>query len=133
VLTETSYLMAIYVYTGAAGILVLYVGWWLSRHWRPAWVCLVVLLLAALLLTPAYPGEGIGTMAPALVVLAFRFMSSGVQGASYALRPLLFMCGMAIILAVLLKLIFFRRRKPAKRKAPSSKSRPRAKPVARAR
>ena len=132
-LTETSYRMAIYIYTGAAGILVLYIGWWLSRHWRPAWVCLVVLLLAALLLTPAYPGEGIGTMAPALVVLAFRFMSSGLEGASYALRPLLFMCGMAIILTVLMKLVFFRRRKAAKTTTASSKSGSRANPVVRAR
>lgn len=125
-LNETSYLMAIYIYTGAAGILVFYVGWWLSRHWRPAWVCLVVLLLAALLLTPAYPGDGIGTMAPALVVFAFKFMTSGMQGAAYALRPLLFMCGMAIVLTVLLKLIFFRRRKAPRTTSTPSKSGSRA-------
>jgi Na+/melibiose symporter-like transporter len=114
VLTEESYLMALYAYLGAAGILVLYVGWWLSRHWRPAWVTLVVLLLAALLLTPAFPNEGVETMAPALVVFAFQFMTVGVDGAAHALRPLQFMCIVAVVITVLLRLTLFRRRTPRK-------------------
>ena len=70
-----------------------YIGWWLGRHWRAGWVTLVVLLLAALLLTPAYPKEGVDTMAPALIVAAFQFMTAGVEGARHALRPLIFMSG----------------------------------------
>jgi len=112
--------MALYIYTGAAGVMLLYVGWWLGRHWRPAWVCLVVLLLAALLLTPAYPGEGIETMAPALVVFAFKYMTEGMQGAAHALRPLLFMGGAAVVISILMKVIFFRRRK-APRARPAQK------------
>lgn len=115
-LTEESYLMALYAYLGAAGILILYVGWWLSRHWRPAWVTLVVLLLAALLLTPAYPKEGVETMAPALVVFGFQFLTVGVDGAAHALRPLQFMCIVAVVITVLLRLTLFRRRKARKGK-----------------
>ncbi len=110
-LTEDSYLMAMYAYLGAAGVLILYVGWWLSRHWRAGWVTLVVLLLAALLLTPAYPREGAETMAPALVVFAFQFLTTGIEGATQALKPLQFMCIAALALTVLLRLTVFRRRK----------------------
>lgn len=120
-LTDESYLMAIYGYLGAAGILVLYVGWWLNRHWRPAWVTLVVLVLAALLLTPAYPREGVETLAPALVVFAFQFLTVGMEGAAHALRPLQFMVVGALAVTVLLRLTLFRRRK-----APEGKPAPRA-------
>jgi len=133
VLDDTSYRLALYIYTGAAGVLVLYVGWWLSRHWRPAWVCLVVLLLAALLLTPAYPGEGIETMAPALVVFGFQYMTAGMQGAEHALRPLLFMSGAAVGITLLMKILFFRRRKARKTRAAPDRSRARAKQGARPR
>lgn len=109
-LTEESYLMAIYAYLGAAGILILYVGWWLSHHWRAAWVTLAVLLVAALLLTPAYPKEGVETMAPALVVFGFQFLIEGMEGAVHALRPLQFTCLAAVVTTVLLWLILFRRR-----------------------
>jgi hypothetical protein len=132
-LDKSSYLMAVYIYTGAAGVLVLYVGWWLSRLWRPAWVCLAVLLLAALLLTPAYPDAGVETMAPALVVFGFKLMTVGMQGAVYALRPLVFMCAVAVALTVLLKLLFFRRGKARKTPSNSSGSGARAHPGRRAR
>jgi hypothetical protein len=108
--------MAIYAYLGAAGILILYVGWWLSRHWRPAWVTLVVLFMAALLLTPAYPAEGIDTMAPALVVFGFQFMTAGMEGATHALMPLQFMCGAAVVTTLLLWVLVFRRMAPRGRR-----------------
>lgn len=109
-LIESSYLMAIYVYVGAAGVLIAYVGWWLSRHWRASWVTLVVLLMAALLLTPAYPKEGVQTMAPALVVAAFQAMTVGVEGASHAIRPLVFLSGAAVVMTLILRMTVFRRR-----------------------
>lgn len=126
-LTESSYQIAIYIYTGAAGMLIVYVGWWLSRHWRPGWVALVVLLMAALLLTPAYPKAGVQTMAPALIVAAFQIMTAGIEGADHALRPLIFMSGVAIVLALLLRMTVFRRRRvprsqPAKRARPKSRA-----------
>ena len=109
-LTDNAYLTAIYIYVGAAIVLLLYLAWWLGRHWRPGWVTLVVLVLAALLLTPAYPKSGVSTMAPALIVAAFQIATQGVDAANHALRPLIFMSGLAIVFALLLNMTLFRRR-----------------------
>jgi len=112
VLTETSYHMAIYVYVGAACVMLAYLAWWLGRHWPAGVVALIVLVLAALLLTPAYPKEGVDTMAPALIVAAFQIFTRGVAAADHALRPLLFMSGIAVAIGLLLAVTVFRRRKP---------------------
>ena len=123
-LDEQSYLMAIYVYLGAAGIMLLYCAWWLARHWQSRWVALVVLVMAALLLTPAYPRAGVDTMAPALIVAVFQVATEGVDSAKHALRPLVFMCGLAVIIALFLSLTLFRKpksRKPANRKSKPTK------------
>ncbi|MEZ5572345.1 MAG: hypothetical protein R3E64_10000 [Halioglobus sp.] len=112
-LSESSYLAAIYIYVGSACMILLYLAWWLSRHWHPGFVTLVVLLLAAILLTPAYPKAGVETMAPALIVAVFQFATQGAGAAAHAVRPLIFMSGLAIITSVLLTVIFFRRHKVA--------------------
>jgi hypothetical protein len=127
-LNDSSYFTAICIYAGSALILIAYVGWWLSRHWRASWVALVMLLMAALLLTPAYPKAGVNTMAPALIVVAFQVMTTGVQGAAHALRPLVFMSGGAVILALLLGMTVLRRRNAK----PPGKARPAARPDSRA-
>jgi hypothetical protein len=110
VLSESSYMAAIYTYVGAASAILLCLLWWLSRHWRASWVTLVVLLAAALLLTPAYPKDGVDTFAPALVVAGFQLFTEGVEAAEHALRPLRFMCGVAVVVALLMRLTLFRRR-----------------------
>ncbi len=132
-LTDSSYLTAICIYVGSAAIAIAYVGWWLSRHWRPSWVALVMLLMAALLLTPAYPKAGVQTMAPALIVVAFQFMTTGVQGAVDALRPVVFMSGGAIIVALLLGMTVLRKPRLHKthKARPTPQANPRAKPGAR--
>lgn len=107
-LDENSYLTAIYVYVGAAMAMLVYLAWWLGRHWRPGWVALVVLLAAALLLTPAYPKAGVTTMAPALVVAAFLIATQDVEAAQHAIRPLVFMSGMGVVIALLLNMTVFR-------------------------
>jgi len=133
VLNDTSYFTAICIYVGSAAVLIMYIGWWLGRHWRAGWVTLVVLLLAALLLTPAYPKAGVQTMAPALIVAAFQFMTAGVEGARHAVRPLIFMSGAAVIIALLLSITVFRRRRVrnARPARPKPKSRPTPRPHAR--
>ncbi len=123
-LDEHSYLTAIYIYVGAAMVMLLYLTWWLSRHWRPSWVALVVLLMAALLLTPAYPKAGVTTMAPALVVAAFLIATQGVEAADHAIRPLIFMSGMGVVIALLLNMTIFRWRRG--RKEPPKKARAKA-------
>jgi Na+/melibiose symporter-like transporter len=133
VLNDSSYFTAICIYVGSAAVLIIYIGWWLGRHWRAGWVTLVVLLLAALLLTPAYPKAGVQTMAPALIVAAFQFMTAGVEGARHALRPLIFISGAAVIIALLLSITVFRRRRVRKARParPKPKSRPTPRPRAR--
>lgn len=118
-LSEQSYLTAIAVYLGAAGLLLLYLAWWLGRSWRPAWASLAVLLVAALMLTPAYPREGVETLAPALVVACFQLLTEGVEAAEHALRPLAMACGIAVVLTVILRLTVFRR---PRRTAPATGS-----------
>lgn len=108
-LDESSYLTAVYVYVGAACVILLYLSWWLGRHWRPGWVALVVLLAAALLLTPAYPKAGIDTMAPALIVVAFQVLTADIDSAQHAIKPLGFFSGLAVVVALLLRLTVFRR------------------------
>jgi len=75
-------------------------------------VVLVVLLGAALLLTPAYPKDGVDTLAPALIVASFQLLTEGFEAAGHALRPLGFMSALAVALALLLGLTVLRGRGP---------------------
>lgn len=113
-LTEVSYHTAIYVYTGSALLALLFMVWWLRRSWGRGWRLLLLLAGAALLLTPAYPQEGVDTLAPALVVAAFQILTDGVDSAMHALRPLAAMLALALVLTLLLRFTLFRgSRKPA--------------------
>ena len=112
-LTESSYLTAIYAYCGAALLVCLVLAWWLWRRWRNFWVALVVTLSAALLLTPAFPQPGVDTMAPALIVAGFELFLNGPEAAQHALKPLAVACGLAVLLAVLLRLTLLRPRRRA--------------------
>ena len=108
-LDESSYMAGMYTYLGAGLAMILYLALWLRKYWRPGTVALVVLLAAALLLTPAYPREGVTTMAPALIVAGFQWATEGMAGAMHALRPLAFSSTVAVVLALLLRLTIFRR------------------------
>ena len=107
-LSESSYLTAIYWYTGASCIILIYMVWWLRRHWSSGAVALVVLLLAALMLTPAYPNPDVTTFAPALIVIVFEALINGPEAAQHALKPMGIMLGAAVALALLLRLLVFR-------------------------
>jgi hypothetical protein len=113
VLTESSYLTAIYTYCGAAILAALLLAWWLGRRWRNGWTALLVLLASALLLTPAYPQPGAETMAPALIVASFEFLLNGPEAAQHAIKPLAIACGLAVGLALLLRATLLRPRKSA--------------------
>jgi hypothetical protein len=122
-LSESSYLTAIYTYVGSAAVMLVYLVWWLGRHWRPGWVALAVLLAAALLLTPAFPRADVDTMAPALIVAGFQLLTDGYAAAEHALRPLGFMSAAAVVLAFILWLLFLRGRAPRKsRRAKAAKT-----------
>ena len=109
-LTEESYLTAIYVYCGAAVLALLLLVWWLRKSWRPAWLVFGFLSGAALLLTPAFPESGADTLAPAAIVAGFQLLTDGVESAEHALRPLLFMLALAVALSLLLRFTLLRNR-----------------------
>ncbi len=110
-LSESSYLTALYVYIGAALATMLLLGWWLRRS--PGLAALAVLLSGVLLLTPAYPRDGVETFAPALVVAAFQWVNEGREAAMHALKPLAALSVAAVVLALLLRLTLFRGRRRA--------------------
>ena len=112
-LSESSYMTALYIYLGAACAILLCLAWWLGRSWRAGWVTLVVLLGAALLLTPAYPREDADTLAPALIVAAFALLTEGPEAAEHALKPLALMSGLALAVTLVLSVTLFRRRRAA--------------------
>ncbi|MBN7798365.1 hypothetical protein [Parahaliea mediterranea] len=100
-LSEQSYHIAMAAYLGAAVLALLLTAWWLRRRWHPAWIGLLVLPGAAVLLTPAYPEAGVSTLAPAVIVAGFQWLTVDQAAAEHALRPLLAAVGLALLLALL--------------------------------
>ena len=110
-LTAESYVTAWSVYLAAtlAGLLFLYA--WISPGMGRAWSLTLVLLLAVLALTPARPGEDLGTWAPAVIVAAFNLLTDGVEA---ALRPLRAMLIMSVATLALCLLTYLGRRSLAR-------------------
>lgn len=101
-LTESAYQLALITYLLSAILALGLFNLWLLRGRSAALRLLLTLPLAALLLTPAYIQPGAGTLAPALIVLAFQWLSQGAEAAEHALRPLLLFTGVAAGAGVLL-------------------------------
>jgi len=110
VLNDQTYHVAMAAYLGAAVLALLLFAYWLRNSWRPAWIGLVVLCGAALLLTPAYPDAEVESFAPALIVAVFQWLTFDQAAAAHALRPLAFMLGAALVLSLLLGLTVLRHR-----------------------
>ena len=111
-LTEESYQFAWGIYLLATiGTLLLVRGWLLTRL-SPAKMVTVLLMLAALLLTPALPESGMTTFAPGLVVAGFDLLTHGPEAVMRTLRPLLIMqafaVAMGLVFFVLQRFIFSR-------------------------
>ncbi|MDP4918036.1 MAG: hypothetical protein NWR12_09970 [Haliea sp.] len=102
-------IFATVLYLGASLLSLLTMFWWFRRLISPAWRWLLLLIGMALLMTPAYPYEGVSTFAPALVVVAFQMLTNGPEAAAHAIRPLVAALGLAFGLALLLKLTVLRR------------------------
>ena len=103
-LTDSSYLYAISIYLMFGFLLALLLIHF-SRNWlSPALKAPCFLIFLGVFLVPAYPGDGIETMAPALVVAAFQFFIFGFDAASHAIRPLglalFFSCFVSVLLLV---------------------------------
>lgn len=104
-LTESGYQTGLLVYALSALVALWLFNRWFLRRWFSGVRLLVLLPLAALLLTPAYTAPGGETMAPALVVAVFHTMTDGADAAAHALQPLTLLVGAALGLAVLLCLL----------------------------
>lgn len=104
-LTESAYMTGLIAYVVAAmAALWLFRRWLLSR--APRFLQLIIILpLAALLLTPAYSQPGGETMAPALIVATFQSLTAGAEGAAHALRPLALTSSVAAVTAVVLAVL----------------------------
>ena len=87
------------------GFLLAFLLIYFSRNWlSPVLKAPCFLIFLGIFLVPAYPGDGIETMAPALVVAVFQFFIFGFDAASHAIRPLglalFFSCFVSVILLV---------------------------------
>ncbi len=101
-LSDSSYITAMCCYIGAALGLLICLGWWMRRRWRAVTILALSLPLAALLLTPAYPQDGVNTLAPALIVAVFQGMTAGAEEAMHALRPLVVLTAAALVTGLLI-------------------------------
>jgi hypothetical protein len=84
-LTTQSYLIALLLYWGAAigGVWLLRRLWFADETGRGAAALLGA--IAGLLLAPAFPGEGVETLAPALVTVIFNMLFG--EGPASAVWP----------------------------------------------
>ncbi len=103
-LTDTSYLYAISTYL-VCGILLAFLLAYFSRNWLSRSLrapCFLIFL--GIFLVPAYPADGVQTMAPALVVAAFQFFTYDFDAASHAFRPLglglFFSCFVSLLMLI---------------------------------
>lgn len=108
-LEDQGYLTALAVYSGSAVLAVGALFLWLRRSWRPVWRWLLLFTGLALLLTPAYPYEGVDTLAPALIVATFQLLTAGPEAAQHALRPLAVAVALALLLTLLLRIFVLRK------------------------
>lgn len=100
-LTAESYQMAWLAYGGATFGALLILFFW-TRNWIARWLRLVlVLVLGALLLSPAHPAPDVQTWAPAIVVAGFELLTSGTEAALRPLRSVLAAEAIAVALCLL--------------------------------
>ena len=108
-LSHSAYIYAITFYL-SSGLVCLSIIFLLCRRYITKNLRLpFFLILLVIILTPAYPREGVDTMAPALVVLAFRAATLGLDSAHHAIRPLLYGVSFVILSSILIasmRLIF---------------------------
>ncbi len=112
-LTDESYQMAWMVYIGAGIAALVYFYFLLGPRLSAALRLGIVLILAALVLTPAHPAEDIATWAPAIFVSGFELLTNGPEAAARPFRSLLAAQGIAVALCLLIWVVQRLRRKPA--------------------
>ena len=114
-LTESSYQWALTAYQLSAVLALVLMNIWLLSKRSAALRVFLTLPLAALLLTPAYIEAQAETMAPALIVAAFQWLSIDQEAAMHAIRPLTLFTSVAFVigLGTALFLMWRKRHDPA--------------------
>ena len=115
-LTPESYQTAWLVYAGAALLALAYLYFWIGPRLGSGARLALLLVLAGLALTPAYPAADYSeTWAPAIFVAGFELLTNGTEAAVRPLRSLAAAEAMALGLCVLgwLGYRLFRRKPPA--------------------
>jgi hypothetical protein len=121
-LTDSGYQLALLAYAVAALVALPLAARWLLPRAGIGLRLVIVLPLAALLLTPAYIQPGADTLAPALVVALFQFMGEGAAGAQHALRPLGLLSAAALLLGTIAWLLLALRERRRRRLAEENPS-----------
>ena len=113
-LTEESYQLAWGIYLAAALGILLLLRHWMQAHISAGWLVTLLLLLAALMLTPAPAASDSESYAPAWLVATFDLLTHGSQSLMRAAEPLLAMLLLAIALGLVFKVLssLFFRKKP---------------------
>ena len=104
-LTAASYHTAWAIYLAAALALLVLVRQWLRPRVGAGWLVTLLLMLAALLLTPSLADPDLHSYAPALVVAAFDLLTHGPDSVQRSLRPMLVMQALALVLSFIFLII----------------------------
>jgi hypothetical protein len=105
VLTAASYHTAWAIYAMATLGFLLLVRHWLRPRVGPGTQVTLLLLLAALALTPAQVSPELASYAPAVVVLVFDWLTHGSESVLRPLEPMLLMFLLALGLGLLFTLV----------------------------
>ena len=110
-LTQESYQIAWLVYgLAAGGILLCLHLWWLGSLGGPARLS-ILLLLAVFMLMPVGAGDDVDTLAPAIVVAGFDFLTHGPETAASTANLLGLMCALALVPGIAWGLLRWRKRR----------------------
>jgi hypothetical protein len=103
-LTTDSYMVAWIIYALATVCALLQFNLWLRSSLGAVPRFTLLLMLAAMALTPAHPEAGVTNWAPAIFVAGFDLLTLGPESAMRALRPILMMVALVLVVGLLLTL-----------------------------
>ena len=110
-MTETEYAIAWGIYA-LAGVGIYGIMWWLSRHWLVAVRIPVLVLLAALVVTPSSNDVERSLWAPAVTVSMFSLIDGDIPAAIRGFIPVLWVA-LVLLIFVIPVHMWSRRRKLA--------------------
>jgi hypothetical protein len=101
-LTTDSYMIAWIIYALATVGALLLLNLWLRSRLEGVVRFTLLLIVAAIALTPTHPEAGTTTWAPAILVAGFDLLTLGLESAMRPLRPILIMVALAVVIGLVL-------------------------------